>query len=66
MRLVVSSSRLAYNDYDNWNSNSNVSVHLCLIVQYKPYHLVKNKFIDKCFGIPNAFGRKSILKSKEK
>ena len=42
---------LAYNDYDNWNSNTNVSVHVCKInPQYRPCLKAKNKIINKCFS----------------
>ena len=33
VRWLGGSSGFQFNDYDNWNSNSNVSSHLCWIIK---------------------------------
>lgn len=47
---------LSYNDYDNWNTNTNVSSHLCdIIYGVNPAHMAKNKSIEKCFGSQDSY-----------
>ena len=38
-----SGSRLSYNDYDNQNSNSNVSSHLCKLITAQTLPLGKKR-----------------------
>ena len=43
---------LSYNDYDNWNTNTNVSSHLCInyLNSVNLAISAKNKPIEKYFG----------------
>ena len=49
--LSVGSFGLSYNDYDNWNTNTNCSSHLCKFYNNAhPAHIAKNKLFTRFYS----------------
>jgi RNA-directed DNA polymerase len=65
--LSVGSFGLAYNDYDNWYTNTNVSSHLCKIICNAHHaHIAKNKSFTKFYSSVSEveFSKAKAMKRK--
>ena len=62
--LWASSSAFRYNDYDNWNTNSNVSSHLCDTGSVDLANSAKNNEFFNGALVSRVLGRKRSIKSK--